>query len=318
MKTIGFPTSTKENEKRRVLLPPDVKKLSHPEYAYFETGYGDVLGYADDDYIAVGAKICPREETFVKDIVCDPKIGDANYLDLLPEGTIAFGWLHAVRNRPVADALIRNKLTAYAWEDMYESGRHVFWRNNELAGEAAVTHAFLCFGRMPYETKVAVLGNGNTARGAIKVLNMFGAEVRQYGRSTEDLFRRELGEYDVVVNCVLWDTARTDHIIYREDLRRMKRKAMIIDVSCDEAGAIETSVPTAIRKPVYETDGVLHYVVDHTPALYYKTFSQDNSETVAPYIDMLINDAPNSVLKNALIIKDGEIIDERIKEFQHR
>ena len=75
---------------------------------------------------------------------------------------------------------------------MNYKGRHLFWRNNELAGEAAVMHAFQGFGRMPYETKTAVLGCGNTARGAIKVLNMLGAEVMQYDRRSEALFQEEL------------------------------------------------------------------------------------------------------------------------------
>lgn len=92
---------------------------------------------------------------------------------------------------------------------MFEKGRHVFWRNNELAGEAAVMHAFQCFGQMPYETKVAVIGRGNTARGAIKVLNIIGADVHQYDRHMEELLRIEIGQYDVIVNCILWDVTST-------------------------------------------------------------------------------------------------------------
>ena len=148
--------------------------------------------------------------------------------------------------------------------------------------------AFQCFGRMPYETKVAVIGNGNTARGAIKILNMLGADVMQYNRHTEKLLREEINLYDVIVNCVLWDTNRTDHIITKEDISNMKKGAMIIDVSCDRHGGIETSIPTTIEKPTYIVDDILHYAVDHTPALFYKTFSYDNSKTIYPYIEELI------------------------------
>lgn len=317
MKTAGFPISRKEHENRRAMVPQDVAKLSHPEALYFETGYGDVLGLTDDDYRRVGASVVSREEVLEKDIICDPKVGDAEYLSLLHRQTI-FGWVHAVQNRDITDKIVSGQLTAYAWENMFEKGRHIFWRNNELAGEAAIMHAFRCYGRMPYETTVAVIGRGNTARGAMRVLNMLGADVRQYDRKTETLLRDELGMYDVIVNCVLWDTSRTDHIINRDDLKRMKRNSMIVDVSCDRRGGIETSVPTTIEEPTYIADGVLHYAVDHTPALFYKTFTIENSRTIAPFVDMLVNDACDDVLSAALIIKNGHILDERINRFQNR
>ena len=68
----------------------------------------------------------------------------------------------------ITEKIVQHGLSAYAWESMYEKGRHIFWRNNELAGEAAVLHAYQCWGEMPYRTKVAVIGRGNTAGGAIK------------------------------------------------------------------------------------------------------------------------------------------------------
>ena len=179
-------------------------------------------------------------------------------------------------------------------------------------------HAFQCYGKMPYETNVAVLGRGNTARGAIKVLNMLEANVMQYDRRTEKLLREEIGKYDVVVNCILWDVMRNDHIIYKDDLKRMKKNSMIIDVSCDRNGGIETSIPTTIENPTYYVDGILHYVVDHTPALFYKTFTWNNSELLYPYLERLIADDIDLVLQKALIIKSGRIVDEEIREFQKR
>lgn len=317
MKTIGFPISHKENENRRALVPEHICQMRHPEALYFECGYGEILGFSDEDYQRIGAHTVSRQEALTKDIICDPKIGDAEYLSQLKNKTV-FGWLHAVQNRDIADCLVNGCLTAYAWEDMFEKGRHVFWRNNELAGEAAILHAFQCYGRMPYETSVAVIGRGNTARGAVKVLNMLGADVMQYDRRMEELLRDELGKYDVIVNCILWDVSRKDHIIYRSDLARMKKNAMIVDVSCDRNGGIETCVPTTIEDPVYFVDGILHYAVDHTPSLFYKTFSFDNSKAIAPYLDRLMMDEPCRVLRQACIVEKGQILDARILSFQNR
>ena len=317
MRTIGFPISHKENEYRRAILPQDVMKIKNADYLYFEKGYGEVLGISDSEYEKLGCKICSRKEVLKKDVIVDPKVGDGDYLNELHNQTI-FGWVHATQNIDITEKLINNKITAFAWEKMFDKGRHVFWRNNELAGEAAVLHAFQCYGKMPYETSVAVLGRGNTARGAIKVLNMLGASVMQYDRRTEELFKDEINQYDVIVNCILWDVYRHDHIIYKSDLKKLKRNSMIIDVSCDKNGGIETSVPTTLENPTYFVDGILHYVLDHTPSLYYKTFTQNNSEIILKYIEELMLDDFDEVILSSLIVDKGVLIDKEITDFQGR
>ena len=62
----------------------------------------------------------------------------------------------------------------------------------------------------------------------------------------------------------------------------------------------------------------MHYVVDHTPSLYYKTFSYENSQLLYRYINQLINETCGSTLQNALIIENGNIVDNDINEFQGR
>lgn len=318
MRSIGFMISDKENEGRRALLPKDITNIKNKSNLYFETGYGSILGISDEEYEKVGANIATREEILKKDIICDPKIGDSNYINNLNNNQIIFGWIHAVQNREITDILIQKKLTAFAWEDMYEDGRHSFWRNNEIAGEAAIMHAFQCNGIMPYNTKVAILGKGNTGRGALKILTLLGADVTIYDKKTEKLLQKELGEYDVIVNSILWDTSREDHIIYKEDLKRMKKNSMIIDISCDKNGGIETSIPTTIDNPIYTIDGIVHYVVDHTPSLVYKTATMGISEVISKYIDELVEDKIGNTLNKAMIIERGNILDKRIIDFQSR
>ena len=317
MKTVGLPISHKENERRRALVPGDIASIVHPEMVFVESGYGDVLGYCDEDYLKRGVQVVPRFEVLSKEIICDPKVGDAEYLGQLKNQTV-FGWIHAVQNRDITDALLRGKLTVYAWEDMYEDGRHSFWKNNEIAGEAAIHHAYMCHGVFPHGSKAAVLGRGNTARGAVRALNYMGAITTVYDRKTEHLFRTELGEYDVIVNSILWDTSRKDHIIYREDLTRMKPGALLIDISCDRNGGIETSIPTTIKNPTYIVDGITHYVVDHTPALFWKTTSNSLSKVFVRFIDELIEERQGDVLLNAKIMDKGIILDQRICAFQNR
>ncbi|MCQ2455365.1 MAG: N(5)-(carboxyethyl)ornithine synthase [Clostridia bacterium] len=317
MNCIGFPINDKENENRRALIPEHLANIKNVNCLYFEKGYGDVLGYSDSDYEKMGAHIVDRKTVLSKPIICDPKIGDAGYLNELKNQTL-FGWVHAVQNRDITDILINNKLSAYCWEDMHDRGRHVFWRNNEIAGEAAIMHAFQCFGLMPKGSKVALIGRGNVSSGALRILTLLGADVTIYSRNVESLFRDEFSKYDVIVNALLWDVYRKDHLIYREDLKKMKKNSMIIDISCDRAGAIESSIPTTIENPYYYVDGVFHYVVDHTPSLVYKTTSKAISVEVAKYIDLLVEGKENNILKNAKCMENGQIIDKRINDFQNR
>lgn len=318
MKTIGFLISHKDNERRRALLPGDIRNIEFPDKLFFESGYGKCLGVEDKEYIQAGANIISRQEVMRKDIICDVKLGDADYLDELSNNKILFGWAHTVQNIDFTTNILEKKCTVIAWEEMYEEGRYIFYKNRELAGEAGVLQAILYAGIMPYDAKIAILGNGQTAKGAMRVLSGLGANVDVYNRKLEKLFTKKMSEYDILINCILWDTSRKDRIIYKEDLKKLKRGAMIIDISCDPYLEIETSHATKISDPVYVVDGIIHYAVDNTPSIFYKTTTKYISKALSKYIDKLIKDEKIDVLHNAVVIKNGKIIDKRIEEFRKR
>lgn len=317
MKTIGFVISHKDGEQRRGLIPQDIiKNVKNPGQICIETGYGDSLGIADEEYHQAGCKIVSREQALSCDIIADVKLGDADYLDEIGEGKVLFGWAHAVQNIAFTDQALNKNQTVVAWEEIFENGRYIFYRNREIAGEAAVMHAFRYCGKMPYDCSVAILGNGQTAKGAMRILHGLGATVDVYGRKLEKLFRENMYQYDVIINCVMWDTARTDRVIYREDLKKMKPGTLIIDVSCDPELEIETSVPTKISDPVYTVDGVIHYAVDNTPAMFPKTVSKILSAGISKYIDQILLDDYSEPLENAVVIRQGHIVYEPIRQFR--
>ena len=171
---------------------------------------------------------------------------------------------------------------------------------------------------MPYDTKVAIIGNGQTARGALRVLYGLGATVDVYNRSLESLFKQKMFEYDVIVNCVLWDTNRTDRLIYREDLKKFRPGTMIIDISCNHGLEIETTHPTTIGDPVYIVDGVIHYAVDNTPAMFPLTVTNHLSEKFSNFVDKIINNDFSKELQKAIVISDGAIIDPNIVAYRKR
>lgn len=316
MKTMGFVISHKNNERRRAILPEHFSGIKNPGMMFFETGYGESLGISDDEYRAQGANIVTREEALDCGIIVDVKLGDADYMDVLEKGKILCGWAHTVQNVDFTSKVLEGEHTVIAWEEIFEDGRYIFYRNRELAGEAAVMQGFRYSGRMPYDAKVAIIGNGQVAKGAMRVLHGLGAEIDVYGRKHEALFRKNMANYDVIVNCVFWDTSRTDRLIYRDDLKRLKKGTLIIDVSCDPYLEIETSHPTTIDDPVYEVDGIIHYAVDNTPAMFPVTVTKCLSSGYSKYVDSILSgDYPDSI-KKAVVIENGHIIDQRIRDFR--
>ena len=82
----------------------------------------------------------PREDCLKCDIIADVKLGDADYLDELDDGNILFGWAHAVQGVDFTSAALEHGHTVIAWEEIFESGRYIFYRNREIAGESAILH----------------------------------------------------------------------------------------------------------------------------------------------------------------------------------
>ena len=317
MKTVGFLISEKENENRRAITMGDIDKIKNKEQLYFQKGYGDKLGFSDEDLIKLGCKVVEKEDIFSCDIICDPKIGDSLDLDKMKGKTI-FGWIHATQNYDITQRCIDNKLTVYAWEKMYDGNRHIFYTNNQIAGQASVLHAMLCYGKQFHGLNVAILGNGNTSIGASNILHKLGAKVEIFNRKIEKNFVKEMEKFDVIVNCVLWDVNRKDHIVCRSDLKRLKRNSLIIDVSCDKNGAIESCIPTTVENPTYIEEGIMHYAVDHTPTFLFKDATESISKEVVKFLDDMIEGKKNVILKEALIIENGTIIDDEINVFQGR
>lgn len=318
MKTVGYLISHKNNERRRALLPNDIDRIQHRTMLCIESGYGEALGYPDSDYRDKGVSAAKRSEVLCCDALVDVKLGDADFMDQISPRKTLIGWAHIVQKTHFTDAAISGLHTVIAWENIMDRGRYLFYRNRELAGETAVLHAFSYYGRMPYDCRVAVIGNGMTARGAYRTLSGLGAHVDVYTRKLEQLFRENMVDYDVIVNCVRWDTSRSDRLIYRSDLRRLKRGCMIIDVSCDTELEIETSRPTTFDHPVYSVDGVLHYAVDNAPAMAYRSVSEILSKSFSPYVDAIIQNHACPALEPAFVIRGGVIFDQECLAFRSR
>lgn len=316
---IGFIISRKENECRRSITLEDLKKVKNKEYIMLEEGYFEPFQITDDDVRAEGFKVASYRDILNEcECIVDPKIGDSTDLDSFTN-KIIFGWIHATQNYNIVESMINASITGIAFEKMFENGIHSFYKNNVIAGKSAIFHSMTCFGQDYKGLKAAILGNGNTSRGAQDALTRLGAIIDVFDINQEEEFKSKFFNYDIVVNCILWDVTRKDSIIYKKDLSKMKKNSIIIDVSCDKAGGIETTVPTTVENPTYMVEGIMHYAVDHTPSFMYKEATASISNEVIKYIDRIIEEEDlKTIFGQALIMENGKIIDNEINVYQGR
>lgn len=310
--TMGFVRSEKPYEKRIALLPQDIKRIQNASSLYFEIGYGEDFNIEDQEYIDVGCHVVDKKEVLKQNIICDTKIGEATYLSTIEDKTILLGWIHANANKQLTKTLLKKQHCCYAFEDMYHNNQHTFWKNNQIAGYGGVFNALQYTGFLPKGCKAAVIGRGDTGMGASNILNQLGAQVKVYNRQQEKLFVKDLPTMDIVVIAVRWDTLRTDYLISSLSRKTMKKDAIIIDISDDNDGAIENSISSTIKDPIYYLDGIKIYSVCNVPSIFYKTATLGISKSLAPYIDDLVTQTGNLVLHNSMIINNGQIIDQNI------
>ena len=170
MRKIGFIISKKENKNRRAIVFEDLKKIKNLSELYFQENYFLNFGFSDNDVREIGANVKTYEEILeICDVIVEPKIGDSADLDKI-KNKILFGWIHATQNYEITQSIIDANNTAIAFEKMFEDGRHSFNINNQIAGVAAIWHSMLCYGKQYTGLNVAILGNGNTSKGAVSAL----------------------------------------------------------------------------------------------------------------------------------------------------
>lgn len=346
--------SFKENERRYPLHWSHLVGLSNYEMSclYFENNYPgleNLVGKFDINLLS-------RSEIFnVCDIIIIPK-PDYSDLKMINENTTIFGWPHTVQGFEITQVAIEKKLTIIAWENMHRinNGKkeHVFARNNELAGFAAVAHFMEINGLMPgsygHDLKIAVLGFGSTGRGAINALIGLGAtDITVFSKRNKheltDAIKNikyktysiidnqilienidsnvELQNYDLIVNCVLQNPNKPLVFIREKQIEPRINKLLIIDISCDKGMSFDFARPTSFESPIISTNKYIYYSVDHTPTYYWNTASYEISGALIPYLKYIINNngyRGNAVLERAVDIEQGTIMNLDIIEYQNR
>ena len=332
---VGVPKEIKNYEYRVAATPTTVQEFirkGHTVIVEHNAGLGS--GFKNEDYIAAGAEIAECDKTWERSamIYKVKEIFPQEY-KYLNKDKIIFTYIHSNAHRDQTEALLKNKVASIAYEDvMDEDGKFPLLRPmSELAGKGGFLAALhfsqavnggkglllnnVCGGATP---TITIVGIGCSGLGAAELASAFGNRVNildidfkameeakkhlpsnvSFLYSNRGNLEMCLKESDVLINCILWPKTRKDHLVYRDDLKMMKAGAMIVDVACDEKGAVETCRSTTFAKPVYYEEGIMHYCVDNIPSAFAHTASTALSHATLPYALQIADNGLNQALKH--------------------
>ncbi|MEH6467637.1 MAG: alanine dehydrogenase, partial [Porticoccus sp.] len=307
MITIGVPKEIKNNENRVALTPVGAKILIQAGHGVMvEHGAGEGSGFSDSSYGDVGCEIVRVETAWNTDLVLKVKEPQASEYHFLKQ-QILFAYFHlAGVTSALTDALLEAGTTALAYETLRDDqGRlPLLAPMSAVAGNMAVTIGSYYLAKFNQgkgvqlgsvlgkrHGSVVVLGDGVVGRHAARVADHIGAKVTMFTRhsdreaelkgqisdrlrvalSTPEMISEVLPNTDLLVGAVLHSGSRTPHLVTDEMVASMESGSVIVDVSIDQGGCVETAHPTTHGEPIYVTHGVTHYCVTNMPGAYPRT-----------------------------------------------
>jgi alanine dehydrogenase len=349
---IGVPTEIKTDEYRIAITPAGVRELaSRGHDVLLQAGAGDGSAMSDEEFIAQGATIVAgAEEVFAgAELILKVKEPQAEEAARLRPGQTLFTYLHLAAEPELARALMASGATCIAYETVEDAAGRLplLAPMSEVAGKIATqAGAFMLekplggrgilLGGVPgvAAATVLVIGGGVVGMNAAFIAIGMEADVFTFDRSIDRLreldiafsgrastvysstlaIEQMLPAADLVIGAVLIHGGRAPHVITREQLKLMKRNAVLVDVSIDQGGCFETSRPTTHSDPTYEVDGITHYCVTNMPGAVPITSTYALTNATLPYVIELaekgIEEALESSpgLRSGVNVRDGEIM----------
>ena len=319
---VGVPTEIKADEYRVALTPAGVRELSdHGHEVFVQSGAGLGSAIEDEEYVRQGARIVPDAEAVFgeAELIVKVKEPQAEEVARLETRHTLFTYLHLAPDPELTRGLVESGATCIAYETVEDRrGRlPLLAPMSEVAGKIATqAGAFmlekplggrgLLLGGVPGVAagKVMVIGGGVVGQNAAEIAIGMGAEVYVYDRSIDRLrelevllngrcstcfastleIEQRLPEIDLVIGAVLIHGAKAPWVVRRDQLKIMKRNAVMVDVSIDQGGCFETSRPTTHSDPTYEVDGITHYCVANMPGAVPITSTYALTNATMPYV----------------------------------
>lgn len=345
--TIGVPKESVFHENRIVLVPDGVELLSrHGHEVLIEANAGTAAQFSDHEYSEAGGHIVySPEEVFKSDIIlkvspaCPREIGM-----MRPRQTLISSVQLGLQKEEYFRSLMNKKVTALAFEllrdkaDTFPAIRAM----SEIAGSVVIFIAAEYLANPNYgkgimfggftgikPSEVVIIGAGTVGEYSARSAMGLGAVVKVFDNSVYRLRRLQtnlgmrvftsllhpavlsdaLKTADVVIGAIHSKNGKTPIIITEEMVKEMKEGSVVIDVSIDQGGCVETSRPTTHNDPVYKVYGVTHYCVPNIPSRFPHTASQALSNIFVPIIlDIASEGGIENFLKNDYLVRQGVYI----------
>ncbi|MBE7414054.1 MAG: alanine dehydrogenase [Deltaproteobacteria bacterium] len=353
---IGVSREIKDNEFRVGLVPAGARALREAGHTVLvEKGAGLGSSITDDEYRGAGAEmvqsaseVWSRSELVVK--VKEPRPEEYAYLR---PGLAVFTFFHLAADHRLAGELIERGVAAIAYEtiELPDHTLPVLAPMSEVAGRLAVLagahyltkaqggRGVLLSGVPGVESgAVTIIGAGVAGVNAAKMAVGLGARVTILDtnaarlRYLDDLFGVKvetlhsnshniemcLSRSDLLIGAVHIPGSRTPRLVTRDMLRLMKKGSVIVDVSVDQGGCVESIRPTTHSDPVYMEEGVLHYGVANMPGAVPRTSTFALTNATLPYVLALSSQgvkralASSEPLRRGANVLDGKVVHRNV------
>jgi alanine dehydrogenase len=338
--SIGIPKETTLSENRIGIVPHSVLSLVGAGYhVLVEQGAGENSFYTDHEYSEAGAEIQADRDTLFKcNIIIKTAPPTLEELDMMTQDQILISpLLLPLTNQAYIEKLQSKRITAIALEYLQSedgifpivrimseiAGMSVMLTAGELLKNQNGGRALLLGGVSGVPpAKVVILGAGVVGLYAVKTALALGASVRVFDNNISKIMRmqasvgrqlhtssinpkylaHQLTSADVVIGALHSKIGRTPIIITEDMVSKMKEGAIIIDVSIDQGGCIETSEVTTLEKPTFRKHGVIHYGVPNIASQVSRTASIAISNILTPIVYKMCT---YQNIESLLISQDG-------------
>ena len=340
---IGVPKEIKDKEFRVGIVPAGVRKLAQSGHSVrVEPGAGLGSGITDAEYEAAGAKLVDDAASLYAEAELVMKVKEPLEQEYayLREGLILFTYLHLAPLPELTQVLLHKKVTAIAYETVSQDNDFLplLAPMSEVAGRMSIQvgahylekeaggRGILLAGVTGVEPgHVVILGSGTVGTNAARMAVGLGASVTVMGRNSARLadleknfsgkirtrlasrenIAAEISRADLVIGAVLVPGAAAPKLITRNMLTLMQKGAVLVDVSIDQGGCVETARPTTHSDPVYTVDGILHYCVANMPGAVPRTSTFALTNATLPFAYAIASKGLHRAIQEDPALKRG-------------
>jgi alanine dehydrogenase len=323
---VGVPKEIKDNEYRVAMTPGGARQLVEAGHQVrVETGAGEGSGFPDAQYAASGAKIVPTgADAWSAQMVVKVKEPQPSEYELMRPDLVLFTYLHLAAEERLTREMMARGLTGIAYEtvELPNGQLPLLTPMSEVAGRMAIqvgAHYLekmnggrgKLLGGVPgvVPADVVIIGAGVVGTNAAQMALGMGAHViiidinldrlryldevmsgRLTTLSANPLTIAEaVRRADLLVGGVLIKGAKAPRLVTREMISTMNPGSVVVDVSVDQGGCIETTHPTTHSAPIFLVDGVVHYCVANMPGAVPRTSTYGLNNATLPYMVKLAN-----------------------------